>query len=171
MAKRYMRRKVQVAWYGDDFLEIVRKHGDEALFAAGQHVLKNAERRAPRKTGKLQSSGYVSTASRSTYVRRPYWRKEKKPPTGAATVGFSAPHAHLMESGRRKAGKFGPKARRQNQRKALKIGDRFVARSRFRRLSSRPFVGPAVEATRESMVEELAGALRSPLERLLGFKR
>lgn len=171
MAKKYVRRKVQIAWYGDDFLDIVRKHGDEALFAAGQVVLKDAERRTPRKTGKLHSSGYVSTASRSTYVKRAYWRKEKKPPKGGATVGFSAPHAHLIESGRRKAGKFGPKARRRDQRKALKIGDRFVARSRFKRMSSRPFVGPALEATKETMVRELADVLRSKLERFLGLGR
>jgi hypothetical protein len=171
VAKRYMRRKVQVTWYGDDFLEIVRKHGDEALFSAGQHVLQAATRRAPRRTGKLRSSGYVSTASRTTYVKRAYWRKEKKPPIGGATVGFSAPHAHLIESGRRKAGKFGPSTRGRRPRQALKIGDRFVARSRFKRLSSRPFVGPAVEETRETMVAELADVLRSKLEKVLGFRR
>jgi hypothetical protein len=166
------RRKLQIEWYGDDFLQIVREHGDEALFEAGQIVQAAAERRAPRKTGKLRGSGYVSTASRSTYQRRKSWRKEKKPPVNGATVGFSAPHAHLIESGRRKSGRFGPKrVRRGEPKKALKIGDRYVARSRFKRVSSQPFLGPALEETRTTMVEELASTYRGWLERLLPGKR
>lgn len=170
MAKRKggMRRRIQIEWYGDDFLEIVRKHGDEALFAAGQIVLKAAGRRAPRRTGKLVQSGYISTPSRSTYQRRKYYRKEKRPPMGGATVGFSAPHAHLIESGRRRAGKFGPiQGKRGTGKKALEIGDNFVARSRYKRMSSRPYLGPAIEETKETMVAELAMVLRSKLERLL----
>lgn len=162
------RRKLQIEWYGDDFLEIVRKNGDDALFEAGKIVLTAAEQRAPRKSGKLKGSGYVSTASRSTYERRKGWRKEKKPPIDGATVGFSAPHAHLIESGRRKSGRFGPiKGRRGTGKKALKIGDRFVGRSRFRRVSSQPFLGPALEETKTTMVEALADSLRGKLERLL----
>lgn len=179
MAKRYMRRKTQITWYGDDFLEIVRKYGDEAWMAAGQHLLRAATRRAPvGKTGNLRKSGYVSTNTKSTYVKRMYWRKEKKPPEGGATVGFSAPHAHLIESGRRKSGRFAPRGDvryngmlRRSGKKALKIGDRFVARSRFKRMSSRPFLGPAIEETKESMVVELSGVLRSKLERILGRVR
>lgn len=171
--RRGMKRKLQIEWYGDDFLQIVRDHGDDALFAAGEIVMHAAERRAPSKTGKLRGSGYVSTASRSTYKRRKYWRKEKKPPTAGATVGFSAPHAHLNESGRRKSGRFGPRKGRRVPKRALKIGDRFVGRSRFKRVSSQPFLGPALEETKTTMVEELATTHRSWLERLLpaGFGR
>ena len=174
MAKRYMRRKMQVTWYGDDFLDVVHKYGDEALFAAGGVVLKAAVRNAPRKTGKLVSSAYVSTATKSTYKKRAYWRKEKKPPVNGATVGFSAPHAHLIESGRRKSGKFGPTARRRKQRSgnlALTIGGRYYARSKYTRMRSRPFLGPALEETKTTMVEELALTLRTKLERLLGAVR
>lgn len=174
MAKRYMRRKLQVTWYGDDFLDIVHKHGDAALFAAGEVVLNAAARRAPRRTGKLASSGYVSTATKSTFRRRKYWRKEKKPPIDGATVGFSAPHAHLIESGRRRSGKTAPSKRRRRMRTgnlALKIGDRYVSGSRFKRLRSRPFLGPALEETSETMVQELSKVLRSKLEQFLGFGR
>lgn len=174
MARRGMKRQMQITWYGDDFLDIVRKHGDDALFAAGQVVQKAAERRAPRKSGKLASSGYVSTATRSTFHQRKYWRKEKKPPTDGVTVGFAAPHAHLIESGRRKSGKIVPSKRRRRMRTgnlALTIGGRYVASSRFRRMSSRPFLGPAIEETKETMVQELAAVLRSKLERLLGIGR
>lgn len=172
MAKRKRpSRRTQVAWYGDDILEIVRKYGDEALFSMGEHVLGKAQANAPvGKTGNLRKSGYISTGSRTTYVRRAYWRKEKKPPTNAVTVGFSAPHAHLIEGGRRKSGRFGPRRRGRNPKRALKIGDRFVARSRFKRLRSRHFIMPAVEQTRESMTQVLAKKLQSRLEQFLGVR-
>lgn len=157
------KRRVQVEWYGDEFLAVVRKHGDAALFAAGEVVQQAAEQRAPRgATGRLRGSGYVSTASRSTYRTRRYWRREKKPPAGAATVGFSAPHAHLLEGGRRKSGVIRPRRKR-----ALHIDGQFRGASRYRRMSSRPFLGPAIDATKERMVEELAGVLRKQLEREL----
>jgi hypothetical protein len=163
MAKRYMKRRVQVEWYGDDFTAVVDQYGDEALFAAGQIVLADAQRRAPRgPTGNLRKSGYVGTKDRSSYMWRRYWRKEKRPPKGSAVVAFTAPHAHLVEGGRRRAGAIVPKRRR-----ALKIGDRFVSHSRFRRYSSRPFLGPAIDATRETLVAELAGVLRRRLEEKL----
>ena len=157
------KRRVQVEWYGDDVLAVVRKHGDAALFAAGEVVQAAAEQRAPRgATGRLRGSGYVSTASRSTYKTRRYWRREKKPPAGAATVGFSAPHAHLLEGGRRKSGAIRPRRKR-----ALRIDGQFRSASRYRRMSSRPFLGPAIDATKESMVDALAGVLNKALEREL----
>jgi hypothetical protein len=164
--KKFPQRRVRVTWYGDDILDIVHKHGDEALFEMGKVVMGAADRRVPvGRTGNLRKSGYISTASKSTYAKRHGWRKEKKPPTNGATVGFSAPHAHLIESGRRKSGKFGPRKSRGKQ--ALKIGDRFVARSRFKRMHSRPFLGPAIEETNTTMVEALAKSLRGKLENAL----
>lgn len=168
MAKRKsMRRgaqRVDITLYGEDFLEIVAKYGDEAMFAAGGVVLQEAERRAPRgRTGNLAKSGYVGTRSKSTYVKRRYWRKEKQAPAGGAVVAFTAPHAHLMESGRRKTGKIRPK-----RRKALRIGDKFVGASRFKRMSSRPFVGPALEASTEAVPRELCRVYGTWLEKLLG---
>lgn len=154
--------KIDVTWYGDEFLEIVADGGDEALFAAGSILADEAQRRAPRARGNLQKSVYVATATKSSYVKRRYWRKEKKAPKGGAVIAFSAPHAHLMESGRRRAGVIAP--RRKRGKKALRINGQFRARSRFRRMSSRPFLGPALEATKETMVRELARVLNRKLE-------
>lgn len=157
------RRRVQIEWYGDDFLAVVRRYGDDALFAAGEVVQHAAEQRAPRgATGRLRGSGYVSTGSRSTYRAKRYWRREKKPPTGAATVGFSAPHAHLLEGGRRKSGVIRPKRKR-----ALRIDGKYRARASYRRMDAQPFLGPAIDATKDSMVKELAGVLNKHLEREL----
>jgi hypothetical protein len=158
MSKRILQHNVQITWYGDEFVKLVEKYGDEALFAAGQRVLDAAVRRAPRRTGMLAGSGYISTATKSTYERHYGWRREIKPLKGGVIIGFSAPHAHLIEAGRRKGGDIKPR------KKTLKIGDSFVARSRFRRMAARPFLGPAVDETRETMVEDLAAVLREKLE-------
>lgn len=162
-AKRRVQR-VDLEWYGDEFLEIVQEHGPDALLQAAEVVRAEAERRAPRRSGKLAGSGYIGVKGRSTYRPRRYWRREKKARDGEAVIGFMAPHAHLMESGRRKRGEIRPGKRRR----ALRIDGQFRSRSNFRRMSSRPFVGPALEATREDIPRELAKVYRSWLERLIG---
>ena len=169
MAKRRgARRRVQrfeIEWYGDEFVEILREHGPEALFEAAKVVEAEAVRRAPvGKTGNLRQSSYVGVEGKSTYVRRLYWRRERKVRSGEAVIAFTAPHAHLIESGRRRAGQIRP--RRGNR--ALLINGKFVSRSRFRRASSRPFLGPALEASREAVPREIAKVYGSWLDKLLG---
>ncbi len=166
-------QRVDVALYGDEYMAIVERYGDEAMFATGEVVLREAERRAPRgRTGNLARSGYVGTRSKSTYVQRRYWRKEKAAPKGGAVVGFTAPHAHLMESGRRKRGVIRPRGDvyyqgvfRRSGKKALSINGTLRATSKFNRMSSRPFLGPALDATKNTMANELAQVLRTRLER------
>lgn len=168
MAKRRgARRRVQrfqIEWFGEEFVEILREHGPEALWEAAKVVVAEASRRAPRKSGKLASSGYIGVKGKSTYVKRRYWRREKKARDAEAVIGFSAPHAHLIESGRRSVGQIRP--RKGNR--ALLINGKFVSRSRFRRASSRPFLGPALEASRESVPREIAKVYGSWLDKLLG---
>lgn len=166
MAKRRsMKRGIQrvdVDLYGDEFMDIVERYGDEAMFAAGQVVEREAKRRAPRgRTGNLAGSTYVGTRSKSTYRKRPYWRREKTPPKGGAVVGFTAPHAHLIESGRRKRGVIRP----GKGKRALVINGSVRGGSRYNRMSSRPFLGPGLDASKDTMVDELANVLRARLER------
>lgn len=167
MAKRRgARRRVQrfeIAWYGEDFAEIVREHGPEALWAAAKVVLAEASRRTPRRSGKLAGSGYIGVKGMSTYQKRRYWRREKRAKEAEAVIGFSAPHAHLIESGRRQRGVIKPR-----RKKALLIAGQMRARSRYNRMSSRPFLGPALEAGRELVPREMARVYGSWLERLLG---
>lgn len=168
--RRGMRRQVQVAYYGDDFKMIVEKYKDKALFAAGKIVLADASRRAPRRSGKLASSGYIATATQSTFVKKRYWRNEKKPPADAVTIGFAAPHAHLVESGRKKARKFYPKKATQRRagKKALMFGGRYLAWSRFKRLSGRHFLATALEATKNRVVQSMASQFGDALQREMG---
>lgn len=154
-----------MAWYGDEFLAIVEQYGPEALWRMGEIVQAEAASRTPVRRGTLRRSAYLSLPDRTTYQAKKFSRKEAKPPKYAITVAFSAPHAHLIESGRRRRGFIYPKKKRGT--KALRIGDRFVSRSRYKRMSSRPFLGPAIDATRETMVRELANVLRGRLEQHL----
>lgn len=167
MAKRRgARRRVQrfeIAWYGDDFIEIVREHGPEALWAAARVVLAEAGRRIPRRSGKLAGSGYIGVKGKSTYQHRRYWRREKRAKETEAVIGFSAPHAHLIESGRRKRGEIKPRKRR-----ALLIAGQYRSRSRYNRMSSRPFLGPALEASRDLVPREMARVYGNWLDRWLG---
>ena len=110
----------------------------------------------------------MSTATRSTYVKRAYWRKEMKPPKDAATIAFSAPHAHLIESGRRRSGEIRP--RKKRGKRALRIGSALRSRSQYRRVSSQPFLGPTIEETQTTMVEALAKVLGKRLEEALPGK-
>jgi hypothetical protein len=162
-AKRRVQR-FQIEWYGDEFIDIVREHGPEALWEAAKVVVAEASRRAPRRSGALAGSGYIGVKGKSTYRKRRYWRREKFARDNAeAVIGFSAPHAHLIESGRRRRGEIKPR-----KRKALKIGDRFVASSKYNRMSSKPFLGPALEASREAVPREIARVYGSWLDKLLG---
>lgn len=161
--RRRIAQQVTVEWYGDQFVEIVEKHGDAALFAAGEVLLNEAISRAPRRSGQLVESGYVGTRSKSTYRRRRYWRKKIKPPANTAVVAFTAPHAHLLESGRKRTGRIQPRTR--GGKRALQIGDGTLrTRSRYRRMAARPFVGPALDATKDTMLEAITKVLHDRLE-------
>jgi hypothetical protein len=162
--RRRVGQQVEVEWYGDQFLEIVEKHGDAAVFAAGEVLLREAVSNAPRKSGRLAGSGYVATASKSTYRKRRYWRKEKTPPRHGAVIAFTAPHAHLMESGRRKVGPIVPRTKGGKHALRVSADGQLRARSRYRRMAARPFVGPAIDATKDSMAEEIAKVLNQRLE-------
>jgi len=157
-------RHVQVSYYGDKFAQLVDEYKDPALFAMGGIVSREAVRRAPTgRTGNLVKSAYIATRKRTNYVRRRYWRKEQMPPEDGVTVGFSAPHAHLIESGRHASGLIRPRAKR-GKRAALKFNGQYRKRSSFRPVSAKPFLGPAIDATKDTMVNEAAKVLRNGLE-------
>lgn len=92
----------KIEWNGKALIEALKDGGDDAMFEAGQMVLDAAKAKvAPmRFTGRLERSGYVSTNSKSTFIKRRGHKKERKPdkPFGAV-VAFAAPHSHLVEFG------------------------------------------------------------------------
>lgn len=103
MAKRTIGSKnagYVVAWYGDEILQALANEIDDAVFAAGEVLIERATAKAPRDEGTLQESGYVATAKKSNYKKRPHHKREVRPKgDGVAVAAFSAPHAHLVEFG------------------------------------------------------------------------
>jgi len=92
-----------VQWYGNDFRKLIGNGADDAMFEGGQILLEGSQAKVPRFTGRLHASGYVTTKSKSTYVFRRGYKKERKPEdTGVVGIGYSAPHSHLVEFGTKK---------------------------------------------------------------------
>lgn len=105
MAKRVKGSAQQgyvVEWYGDDILRALDSEIDDALFASADALIELARAKAPRDKGTLQDSGYAASATKSTYVKRPYHKGERRVQHGVAVAAFSAPHSHLVEFGTRK---------------------------------------------------------------------
>lgn len=137
MAKRTIGSKnagYVIEWYGDEILHAVAALTDEAMFAAGEVLINRATAKAPRDEGTLQESGYVATASQSTYKKRPHHKREVKPKgEGVAVAAFSAPHAHLVEHGTSK-------------------------------MKAQPFFRPAFDESKQAMAEAGTAVLKKGLK-------
>lgn len=159
-----MAQTVRVDWYGDELVKAVERHTPDALFAMGNVVLDAAKPRAPKRTGTLAASGYVGTKTRSSYrPKRKVHRKEIKiKAETVAVVAFAAYYQHFIEGGTDPHPI--PKRRKKGKRpmKIPKIGYRWLVQHPG--IEARPFLGPAVNATRSAMVKELTGRLRQKLE-------
>ncbi|HMR01768.1 MAG TPA: HK97 gp10 family phage protein [Candidatus Competibacter phosphatis] len=122
-----------IEWYGDEILQAVAALKDDAMFAAGEVLIANATAKAPRDQGTLQESGYVATADKSTYKKRPHHKNEVRPRgEGVAVAAFSAPHAHLVEHG-------------------------------TSRMRAQPFFRPAFDESKGAMAEAGTGVLKKGL--------
>lgn len=104
MAKRVMggaRYGYTVEWYGDEIAEALDDEVDDALFEMADTLITMARAKAPRDKGTLQDSGYAASTTKSTYVKKPFHKGQRRPRHGVAVAAFSAPHAHLIEFGTR----------------------------------------------------------------------
>lgn len=178
---------VDLAWYGDEFMGIVGKSTPRGLFKGGTVILEAARGRAPKRSGELSKSGFVLTETQDNYVRGRKDRKNirkliatfKRPQT--VTVMFAAWYANLFEdSGRkknivpramRKRGSSVKKAGRAIRSGKLQIqgvlkipGIGYRAKATIPRMRARPFLGPAVEESKDGFVKALAGEVRKQLE-------
>lgn len=92
-----------VEWHGEKLLQALRDGANDAMFEAGEILLESAKERVPVATGNLKNSGYVSTKTKSSYIKRRGWKRERKPlEDGGVVIAFSAPHSHLVEFGTKK---------------------------------------------------------------------
>ena len=182
------RNVVDLAWYGDEFMDIVEKSTPEGLFAGGTVILETARGRAPHRSGTLAKSGFVLAYRKDNYVKGPADRKniQKIMATvhrpDAVMVAFAAWYSNLFEdSGRKK--NVAPRAMRKRGgssvrrakgelksgrlkiQSALKIpGIGYRARVTIPRMRARPFLADAVESTKTQFVQALSDVMRKDLE-------
>lgn len=117
---------IDLKWYGDDLLKLIRDGSDDAMYEGGTVLLEGSQSRVPRRSGRLAQSGYITTKSKTSYVYKRGYKKERKPDeSGVVGVGYSAPHSHLLE--------FGTKNMR-----------------------ARPYLRPALDELKEKIGEKIA---------------
>lgn len=193
MARRITKRTdlrrnvVDLAWYGDDFMDVVEQSTPEGLFKGGTVILEAARGRAPKRSGELSKSGFVLTETQDNYVRGKKDRRNirklistfRRPQT--VTVVFAAWYSNLFEdTGRkkniiprayRKRGSSVRKAKNELRSGKLKIqgvlkipGIGYRAKATIPRMKARPFLGPAVEETATEFVQAMAGEIGKQLE-------
>lgn len=90
---------VQVTWRGKEILAALRGASPDALFAAGELLIDTAAAKAPRQSGDLAESGYVTSAERSTYKSGTNYHKEIKAKPGEVIAAFAAFYAKFVERG------------------------------------------------------------------------
>jgi hypothetical protein len=164
----FQRRGVSVNWFGNELMSAVRGAQEPGLYSLGFIVLKEARLRAPVKSGRLRRSGYVATSVRSSYRRR---RKDKlklpRVPKGAVQVGFASFYGRFIEIGAR-GHTVTPRKRTTRGKKAILIPDVGPRRrAEPGAIKARPFLGPALQATRERGAQALAVEVNRRVERAM----
>lgn len=162
MGERYKGKGISIEWFGDELAATVDGHDTAAMWAAGQVLKREAMRRAPVGKGTLRDSAYVQTDERSDYKRgkrdrRPLFRKRGK---GGVLVGFAAFYANLFEDSGVVAHRMPRKGNRPMAIKGIGVRSR-VQHPGMRR---RPFLGPALEASKEEMARAFAGVMSEAIE-------
>lgn len=167
MAKRKRTKMIEFNWYGDEFLQIIDQRGQEGLVAAAEFVMEEAMRRVPRRSGTLARTAYWATSRKSTWRKVQFGQKKAKRVPNDSTIvfGFAARHSHLVER-KVKAHPIAPR-RKRGPGTAINVWGYGVIRAGAQHPGSkaRRFFGPALEATKDGMVERLATKLRVHIER------
>lgn len=133
MPKRTRFTEIDLNLNIDDILAAVDNGLDDAMFEGGEVVLRAAEPNVPRRTGDMATSGYVSTAGRSTYKAAKTNVKEKKPSEpGNVAVGFADFKARWNEYGTVK-------------------------------MAARPFIRPALDSNKGAAAAAIVAKLRKEL--------
>jgi HK97 gp10 family phage protein len=161
VGKRYRGKGYNIEWFGDDLARTVDRHNDAAMFAGGQVLKRAAQQRTPVSSGALRQSAYVQTDSRTDYCKGPRDRRRmfRKRGAGGVLVAFAAFYANMIEE----SGAQRHRAPRKGARpmRLPGIGLRSVVAHPGMR--ARPFLGPALEASREEIARAFVGEMASAI--------
>lgn len=89
----------QITWHGKELLAAIRAATPDGLFAAGELLIDLAASKAPKASGDLANSGYVTGGGKSTYRNAKNHNKEIKPRDGEVIAAFAAFYAKFVELG------------------------------------------------------------------------
>lgn len=151
--------RVQVLWLGDELAQQILAASGDALFEGGDVILRAAVARAPKRKGRLAQSGYVVSATRSSYAKSSKTaRKQLAVKPGQAAVAFAEFYARFLESGT-KGHVVKPKRRR-----ALQTGaERWAARAKVKGVQGKSFLQQAADTEKEAAVRRIVAVIQGEI--------
>lgn len=152
--------RVRVLWLGDELAQQIGEASGDALFAGGDVILRAAVARAPKRKGRLAASGYVVSATRSSYAKSSKTaRKQLAVKPGQAAVAFAEFYARFLEGGT-KGHVVKPKRRR-----ALQTGaERWAARAKVKGIKGRNFLASAADSEKEVAVQRIVAVIQEKID-------
>lgn len=152
-------KRSQLTWHGKEVMAALRKATPEGLFAAGEELIRIAASKAPRQSGDLAESGYVTSKFKSTYKSAKNHRKEIKTKGDEVAAGFAAFYSAYVEYGTKPhtAGKAG---------QVLRMEDGSIVRGPLKHPGSRPkpFFRPALDESKPRLLAIVAQHAGKPLK-------
>ena len=94
----------KLVWHGDDIQKTLEREVPAALFEVAQEIIAAAAAKAPKDTGTLSESGYVTMEGKSTYRAGKRHRREHKAKRGEVIGAFAAYYAGFVEYGTKTRG-------------------------------------------------------------------
>jgi len=167
---------VGLSWYGPEIEAEIKRSMEPGLWAMGGALANAAQGRAPRRSGRLRDSAFIATAQRTDYRRgrgdrrrRELVRLMSAVSPRSVLVAFAVWYSNLIEDTgtKRHAIPYVPKSSGGRVRKTLKIpGLGFRKRVTHPGFRSTPFLGPALDASKDKASEAFAKEVRKRLERM-----
>jgi len=169
MAGKQRTKNISLEWFGDEIAATVKQYEEAGLWAMGSVILDDAESRAPRDSGRLRASGFLLSTKRTSY-RKQKGDRRRMPQARAGTVlvGFAAWYSNLFEDSgvKRHAIPYVGRSGRARKRKVLQIeGLGYRSAVNHPGMRRRPFLAPAVDASKDEGAEAFARLVRGKLER------
>lgn len=148
--------RVRVLWLGDELGQQIEGASDDALYEGGDVILRSAVARAPKRKGRLAASGYIVSASRSSYAKSSRTaRRQLAVKPGVAAVAFAEFYARFLEGGT-KGHVVKPKRRRALQTSAAC----WAARAKVKGIQGKHFLASAADSEKEAAVQRIVAVIQ-----------
>jgi hypothetical protein len=152
---------VRVKWNGAMIKKTADRSIDDALYAGASFLLKATLPRVPKRTGRLASSGYAASATKSSYHKGTGRQKrEVRPRHGEGAVAFASMLAHLVEAGAR------PHTIKPRRKRFLVFGGRYAKAVQHPGTKGRRFLRKGWRAEKNRVGEIVAKGVKQEFDKL-----